>query len=119
MIPCPKCGNFEYRESRQCPQYDGAPVCIRCCQECGYYDPSPMGLPCRYYIYNPRPDYDGEIDKLRRQIEIKERQIEHFYQNDKPWIAEKIEREASWLRGQKREWERKRDEETKKAGNDI
>ena len=119
MIPCPKCGNFEYRESRQCPQYDGAPVCIRCCQECGYYDPSPMGLPCRYYIYNPRPDYDGEIDKLRRQIEIKERQIEHFYQNDKPWIAEKIEREASWLRAKKREWERKRDEETKKAGNDI
>ncbi|NBH61595.1 hypothetical protein D1155_08030 [Anaerotruncus sp. 80] len=119
MIPCPKCGNFDYREGRCCPQYDGKPVCIRCCRECGYYNPSPMGLHCRYYIYNPRPDYDGEIDKLRRQIEIKERQAEHFYRDNKPWIAEKIEREVSWLRGQKREWERKRDEETKKAGNDI
>lgn len=119
MIPCPKCGNLDYHAARQCPQYDGAPVCTRCCMECAYYDPSPMGLHCRYHIYNPKPDYRGEIEKLSRQIAVKERQIKHFYQNDKPWIAEKNERETSWLRAKKREWERKRDEETKKAGNDI
>lgn len=116
MIPCPKCGNFEYRESRQCPQLDGALVCIRCCMECGYYEHNALTAPCRYHVYNPKPDYRSEIEKLERQIAVKERQIERFYQNDKSWIAEKIEKEASWLRGEKRKWERKRDEETEKTG---
>ncbi|WP_251616175.1 hypothetical protein [Senimuribacter intestinalis] len=119
MIPCPKCGNLDYHAARQCPQFGGKPVCTRCCMECAYYDPSPMGLHCRYHIYNPKPDYRGEIEKLSRQIAVKERQVEHFYQSDRPWIAEKIERETSWLRRQKREWERKRDEEIKKAGTEI
>ncbi|WP_338547413.1 hypothetical protein V1225_01740 [Emergencia sp. JLR.KK010] len=119
MIPCPKCGNLDYHAARQCPQFGGKPVCTSCCMECAYYDPSPMGLHCRYHIYNPKPDYRGEIEKLSRQIAVKERQIKHFYQNDKPWIAEKIERETSWLRAKRREWERKRDEETKKAGTEI
>lgn len=119
MIPCPKCGNLDYHAARQCPQFGGKPVCTRCCMECTYYERGAILYPCRYHIRNPKPDYSGEIEKLRKQIEIKERQVEHFYQKDKPWIAEKIEREASWLRGQKREWERKRDEENKKAGTAI
>jgi len=119
MIPCPKCGNLDYHAARQCPQYDGAPVCTRGCMECTYYEHGAMLYPCRYHVHNPKPDYRGEIEKLSRQIETKERQIKHFYQNDKPWIAEKIERETSWIRAKKREWERKRDEEIKKAGTKI
>ena len=75
MIPCPKCGNLDYHVARQCPQFDGAPVCIRCCAECTYYESNAILYPCRYHIYNPKPDYDGEIEKLSRQIETKERQI--------------------------------------------
>ena len=119
MIPCPRCGNQDYREARQCPQYDGRPVCIRCCQECGYYDPSPMALHCRWHIHHPKPDYRAEIEKLTRQIRTKERQVEHFYQENKPWIAEKIEAELSWIRHDRRELEKKRDEEVKKNGAAI
>ncbi len=118
MILCPKCGS-DYREARQCPQYDGKPVCIRCCRECGYYDPAPMGLRCRWYIHHPRIDYRSEIEKLNRQIQTKERQIERFYENNKPWVAEKIEAETSWLRNDRREMERKQNEEDKKNGNAI
>lgn len=116
MIPCPSCGNQEYHESRQCPKYDGQSVCIRCCRECGYYDPSPMALRCRWHISHPRQDYQAEIEKLTRQIRIKEKQAEHFYKNDQPWIAEKIEAELSWIRHDRRKMEEKRDEELKKTG---
>lgn len=119
MTPCPKCGNMDYRVSRQCPKMDGEAVCVRCCTECCYYNPDPMGLACRYYIYNPKPDYRGEIYKLDRQIETKERQVEHFYSSNKPWIAEKIEAELGWIKRQKAELEKKRDEEIKKTGTAL
>lgn len=117
MIPCPKCGNQDYRSSRQCPMMDGQAVCARCCTECVYYDTDPLSIyACRYYIVNPKPDYRGEIYKLNRQIEMKERQIEHFYSTNKPWIAQKVEAELSWIRHQRAEMKRKQDEENQRTG---
>lgn len=111
MIPCPNCGNQEYHVSRQCPKHNGAPVCIRCCTECAYYNPDPVGIACRYRAENPRTDYRGEIYKLSRQAETKEKQIAYFYKNNKPWIAEKIEAELTWLRHDRAELERKQRDE--------
>lgn len=117
MTTCPKCGNQDYRVSRQCPQMDGQAVCQRCCDECCYYDNDPTSIyACRYHICNPKPDYKGELYKLDRQIDTKEKQIEYFYRISKPWIAEKIESELSWTRHQRVELERKRDEEIKRTG---
>lgn len=54
MYVCPKCGNMDVRESRQCPKLSGRPVCIRCCHECIEYDRDPGSTwPCRYYINHP------------------------------------------------------------------
>lgn len=116
-MTCPKCGNQDDRVSRQCPKMDGQAVCIRCCTECCYYDPDPVSIyACRYHICNPKPDYKGELYKLDRQIATKEKQIDHFYRTNKPWIAQKIESELSWVRRQRAELEEKWNEEIKRAG---
>jgi hypothetical protein len=54
MYVCPKCGNMDVRETRQCPMFDCKPVCVRCCKECLYYDSDPRDpWACRFYINNP------------------------------------------------------------------
>lgn len=53
MYKCPKCGNLNPRETRQCPLMARQAVCIRCCQECNYYEPDPATMwVCTYYIHN-------------------------------------------------------------------
>lgn len=53
LIPCPNCGNTKYKESRQCPKYEGKSVCIKCCYKCKHYCSDPRSLyNCRFYINN-------------------------------------------------------------------
>ena len=105
---CPVCKSTRFKESRQCPKFSGEPVCISCCRRCEYYDSNVMALTCRYYIYHPKIDYVGEIEKLSRQIEHKMKQIERFYNKSMPRVAEKIELEVMRLGNQKRELEHKK-----------
>lgn len=105
---CPACGSTRFKESRQCPKYDGTPVCISCCYRCSYYNPEVGALKCRYYIYNPWIDYDGEIEKVSRRIHHKEKQIAHFYQKSMPRVAQRIEIEVMQLLKEKKELEHKK-----------
>ncbi|MBR3785989.1 MAG: hypothetical protein IKJ77_06270 [Firmicutes bacterium] len=103
---CPACGNTQYKESRQCPKFEGTPICISCCYRCAYYNPEVGALKCRYYIYHPKIDYDGENEKIDRQIRHKMQQIEHFYGKSMPRVAEKIELEVINLMAKKKELEK-------------
>ena len=80
MTPCPKCGNQHYKESRQCPEHSGLPVCIRCCRECAYYDPDPCGLKCRWYINHQETDYQSEIEKINQKINHMEGKVRRLYE---------------------------------------
>ncbi len=114
MTVCPKCGS-DYREARQCPQYDGQPVCIRCCHECCYYNPA--NYQCRYHLCHPQIDYDREIRLLDQQITNAERKVRRLYEKSWPKKAERLELDISALLRKKREVERKRkNEEFKKTG---
>lgn len=115
MTVCPKCGS-DYREARQCPQYDGQPVCIRCCRECGYYEYSDAGMLCRYYLSNPKLDYDQDLRKIDQQIEYAQQRVRRLYEINWPQKAARMELEVSSLLRKKRELERKRNEEFKKTG---
>lgn len=105
MIPCPKCGNDDYNESRQCPAFGGKPVCITCCYNCEDYDPE--NFQCRWHLRHPAIDHKGEVYKLDRLIDKKAKQMEHFYLNNKPWVAVKIEHEMNYLKRQRAELLRK------------
>lgn len=113
MITCPKCGNYDYRESRQCPQFDGHPVCIRCCYECSYYDAETYH--CLYHLSHPRVDYDREICLVEQQIISAERKVRRLYEKNWPGKAEKLERDVALLLRKRRELERKRNENAKKT----
>ena len=110
MIPCPKCGNYDYREARQCPQFDSEPVCIRCCHECCYYDFE--NYHCRYYLSHPRVDYDRELVLVNQQISAVEQKVRRLYEINWPKKAEKLERDIAKLMRKRRELERKKDEKT-------
>lgn len=110
MIACPKCGNLGSKHWRQCPQMNSQPVCLRCCMECGYYDPGNL-FPCRYHIENPRPDYAGELYKLNNRIARKKEQIERFYRMNKPWVANRMEGELQLMYRDLKSLKEKKDEE--------
>ena len=101
---CPQCKSTSFRESRQCPKFDGEPVCITCCRACEYYNFG-HGLTCMYHVRNPGPKPWDEIEKLNKSISYKMRQVEHFYQTNRPKVAEKIEFEVITLMAKKRELE--------------
>lgn len=113
MIACQKCGNTNWMEGRQCPQYDGEAVCIRCCYECCYYDPE--NFRCRYHLSHPQIDFDKEIKLVEQQIVDTERKVRRLYEINWPKKAEKLERDIAKLMRKKRELERKKNEETKKT----
>lgn len=116
MTVCPKCGS-DYREGRQCPQYDGQAVCIRCCRECGYYQHDAMSAPCRYHLHHPRVDYVQEIRKVDQQIEYAQQRVRRLYEINWPQKAARLELEVSALLRKKRELERKKkDEDLKTTG---
>ncbi len=102
---CPECKSTSFKEARQCPRFEGEPVCIACCRSCEYYNFG-NGLICMYHVQNPKPDHKGELEKVERQISYKMRQIEHFYNTNRPRVAEKIEREVMSLMAKKKELEK-------------
>lgn len=108
LKPCPSCGRIHYKWTRQCAKFDLKPICGTCCQACEYYDSDVMAVTCRYYIYHPKIDYDGEIEKLSRQIHYKMQQIDYFYQKSMTRVAQRIELEVTNLRREKRELEHKK-----------
>lgn len=110
MTPCPKCGNYDWRSGRQCPQYGGEPVCIRCCRECIYYDPEPMGLACRWYLSHPQVNWATEIIKVQQQITHTENRVRRLYERNWPKKAAALEIDLKKLYAKKRELEAKRDE---------
>lgn len=116
MKPCPRCGNYDYREARQCPQYEGEPVCIRCCHECDYYDPDPLGLTCRYHLSHPKTNWELEIKKIDQQITYAETRVRRLYELNWPKKAERLEVDVRNLMVQKKKLEEKKSAENKKAG---
>ncbi len=59
-MSCPICG-IVAKETRQCPKYDGKPVCAAHCYQCKYYDADPrITITCRWHIYNKEPMVDSE-----------------------------------------------------------
>ncbi len=113
---CPKCGS-DYREARQCPQYDGQPVCIRCCRECSYYEYGAAGMLCRYHLIHQKTNYTQELRKIDQQIEYAQQRVRRLYEINWPQKAARMELEVSALLRKKRELERKRkNEELKKTG---
>lgn len=65
---CPKCGESDAREWRQCPEHGGEPVCVRCCKACSYYDPNGMSIyTCRFWIVN-RKARDGKMIRQLREM---------------------------------------------------
>lgn len=99
MISCPKCGSEDYHESRQCPAFDGRPVCISCCYSCEDYNSE--NYRCNWHIRHPKPDHRGELYKLDNLINKKAAQMQWYYEHNKPWIAEKIEAEMNYLKRQR------------------
>lgn len=104
---CPGCGSTSYRESRQCPIYNGEPVCISCCKSCEYYSADPIARACRFYIVHPKKDYQRELEKIENQINMKEQKVDYFYRDNKPMIAQRIEGELTWLYEERRKLKEK------------
>ena len=102
---CPVCGSTDFREARQCPLQNGEPVCIDCCKKCRYYSADTLTVACRYSIEHPHIDLNDELKKINQVIETKEKQINYYYRNNKPWIAQRIEAALSWQYAKKRELE--------------
>lgn len=101
MINCKKCGSNRFRECYMCPQVGGE-VCAECCRKCTYHSYNiHTGMQCKY----PRPDYAGELKKLRRTIADKDRQIAWLYNNNKPNAASRVIAERAALYNQVREIE--------------
>lgn len=73
---------------------------------CEYYNFG-HGLTCMYHVRNPKLDYKAELEKLGRRIDYKMRQVEHFYNTNRPRVAEKIEFEVIGLMAKKKELEEK------------
>lgn len=117
MIPCPKCGNYDYRESRQCPEYEDEPVCIRCCYECCYYNAE--NHYCQYRLSHPKIDYNREIRLVEQQINVAEQKVRRLYEKNWPSKAERLERDVALLMKKRRDLERKRDEKAEKTGNAL
>ena len=71
-MSCPLCG-IVAKETRQCPQYYGKPVCVAHCYQCVYYDRDPrVTLTCRWRIYNkPKIDHETIIKNLRETLKGK------------------------------------------------
>ncbi|MDY5463201.1 hypothetical protein [Hornefia butyriciproducens] len=65
-MSCPICG-IVAKETRQCPKYDGKPVCAAHCYQCKYYDADPrITITCRWRIYNKKKiDNETMIANLR------------------------------------------------------
>lgn len=104
---CPKCKNIILRETRQCPEMSGEPVCARCCCECIYYDPE--NYRCRYHLYHPNIDYEREIKLVEQQISATEIKVRNLYKKNWSKIAERAEQDIAKLMRKKRELERSRD----------
>ncbi len=100
---CPSCGSTNFKVSRQCPEYNGAPVCSDCCRRCKHYDQD--NYRCKWYIANDRIDSKEEAKRLERQIYDIEKRAAYFYERSLPRKAEKLEREALILRRKKKQYE--------------
>ena len=111
MIPCPKCGNYDYRVSRQCPEYGGEAVCIRCCAECADYSNDLIGPACRWDINHPQVNWAAEVVKVQQQIIHTENRVRRLYELNWPKKAAALEVNLKNLYAKKRELEAKRNEE--------
>lgn len=75
---CPKCGESDAREWRQCPEHGGAPVCVHCCEVCSYYDTSGLSIyTCRYWIENRKARDKKMIRQLREMLGGEENEAEN------------------------------------------
>lgn len=76
---CPKCGESDAREWRQCPEHGGEPVCVNCCKICSYYDTDGRSIyTCRYWLVKNREIRDQEmIRKLREMLGGEENEAEN------------------------------------------
>lgn len=110
MTPCPKCGNYDYREGRQCPEYGGKTVCITCCMECVYYSREVIGPACRWHINHPQVNWAAEVIKVQQQITHTERRVRRLYELNWPKKAAAVEVDLKNLYAKKRKLEAKRDE---------
>lgn len=65
-MSCPICG-IVAKETRQCPEHYGRPVCVSHCYRCRYYDADPRTtITCRWHIYNEKKiDNETMIANLR------------------------------------------------------
>ena len=76
---CPKCGESDAREWRQCPEHGGEPVCVNCCKICSYYDTDGRSIyTCRYWLVKNREIRDqAMIRKLRKMLGGEEHEAEN------------------------------------------
>lgn len=84
-MKCPGCGNKHFRESRQCPLYEGESVCIICCENCEFYSLKGF-FSCGFPIQHGRNDLKDKRLAKRKELVIFKKELTKY--QDTPKLAD-------------------------------
>lgn len=83
-MKCPGCGSKYFKESRQCPLYEGESVCINCCQNCEFYSLKGF-ITCGFYIQRKGNLKDKRLAKKKELLTFKKELTKY---QDTPQLAD-------------------------------
>lgn len=91
-MKCPGCGNKHFRESRQCPLYEGEPVCITCCQNCEFYSLN-IYFACGFSIQQRSSELKDKRLAKRKELVIFKKELTKYQGTPKlaDFLKNKIE----------------------------
>lgn len=84
-MKCPGCGNKHFRESRQCPLYEGESVCITCCQNCEFYSLN-IYIACGFRIQQRSSELKDKRLAKRKELVIFKKELTKY--QDTPKLAD-------------------------------
>ena len=75
-MKCPGCGSKYFKESRQCPLYEGEFVCISCCENCEFYSLEGF-LSCEFHVQRKGKSKDKRLAK-RKELVIFKKELKKY-----------------------------------------